>query len=357
MTSWFINEIKSLTNIEGYKRPNKVYDVFKLDSNENFYISKEFIQETLKDIITDIDLREYPIDEYNHLYKKLSIFHKIDSDCFSIGNGSDQLIDLILSIFGRGRSITIHVPTFSYFINRCELYKINLHCVPLNNSNSIDDQKFIECAKRADLVYLCSPNNPTGNQFDRNKMEKIIKELNDKLIILDEAYAEFAEYSLISQVDEFENLLVLRTFSKAFGLAGARIGYLATNKQISQIFNTVIQLPYPLNKISLRIANSIIDKSNEINDTINKIKKERDRVYNFLLQCKEFKVTASNSNFIFFEAPKLYNKLLENLRKNKIIVKEFDDLYGRKGCIRFTIGTKHMNDKFIESVKLSLAHK
>ena len=193
--------------------------------------------------------------------------------------------------------------------------------IPLLDNNSIDKKNFIQSAKKSEIIYICSPNNPTGNQFDKELLVDIFKNLDDKLIILDEAYIDFATYSLFSETIKSQNIIILRTLSKAFGLAGARLGYCIASEKFSSIFRSIIQYPYAINNISLNIGSEILKNSKYVEKTINIIKKERKRIIDYLNTFNnEIKVFDTDSNFIFFQISDInkYESILAQLKKDKI---------------------------------------
>ena len=227
--------------------------------------------------------------------------------------------------------------------------------IPLLDNNSIDKKNFIQSAKKSEIIYICSPNNPTGNQFDKELLLDIFKNLDDKLIILDEAYIDFATYSLFSETIKSQNIIILRTLSKAFGLAGARLGYCIANEKFSSIFRSIIQYPYAINNISLNIGSEILKNSKYVEKTIEIIKNERKRIIDYLntFNNNEIKVFNTDSNFIFFQISDInkYESILSQLKKDKISVKAIGRIKGRKGGhIRVTVGTKSMNNKFLSSL-------
>jgi histidinol-phosphate aminotransferase len=173
--------------------------------------------------------------------------------------------------------------------------------------------------------------------------------------LIDEAYVEFANYSLVTHAStKYDNVIILRTLSKAFGLAGARVGYFISNKRFAEIFRSNIQSPYPLNSLSLTIAATVLSQSQYIKQTIKMIKTERKRVFDQLVKFTGIKAFRSDANFIFFESYEKYNTILKSLQKAKLVVKAFGNIDDRKGCIRVTIGTKTMNNKFLKSVEMAV---
>jgi histidinol-phosphate aminotransferase len=356
MTNWVSEKLNLLSSFAKYTRSengNDSHDFLKLDANENLVLKKGFISQIALRAAKNTDLREYPSEQFEELYRQLAKYIGIDKKYLAIGNGSDQIIELILSTIGRGHSVNVFTPTFSYFINRCELHGLTVNRVQLNKKdNTLNKEEFLQSAKQCDIVYICSPNNPTGNQFDRHSILEIIEALEDKLVLIDEAYVEFANYSLVSYAStKYDNVIILRTLSKAFGLAGARVGYFISNRRFAEIFRSTIQSPYPLNSLSLTIAAAVLSQSHYIKQTIKMVKAERKRVFDQLVQFNGIKVFRSDANFIFFESYEKYGTILKSLKRAKLVVKAFGNIDDRKGCIRVTIGTKNMNNKFLRSVE------
>jgi histidinol-phosphate aminotransferase len=353
MDKWFESKLNEIGRLNCYIKPVKTKGL-KLDANENLVLKKEFIKKIASQALQSEDLRKYPLQQLDNFYLQLSNYTKIDKKNLAIGNGSDQIIDLILSVFGKEKRVTTFTPTFSYFIDRCELYSMKIDKIPLLDNNSIDKKNFIQSAKKSEIIYICSPNNPTGNQFDKELLIDLIKNFDDKLIIIDEAYVEFASYSFCSETIKSQNIILLRTLSKAFGLAGARLGYCIANEDFSHIFKTIIQYPYAINNISLNIGSEILKNSKYIEKTIKVIKKERKRILDSLKgRNNEIKVFQTESNFIFFQILDInkYEHILTQLKKDNIAVKTIGRIKDRKGGhIRVTIGTKMMNNKFLRSL-------
>ncbi|HET7284392.1 MAG TPA: aminotransferase class I/II-fold pyridoxal phosphate-dependent enzyme, partial [Nitrososphaeraceae archaeon] len=234
MKNWLSEKLDKISKFDSYNRPEKNKGSLKLDANENFALKKKFILEIALRAAKGTDLREYPLDQFKEIYRQLAKYTGISKKYLAVGNGSDQIIELILSIVGKGHRVTLFTPTFSYFINRCRLHELTVDRVPLSReNNTLHKIEFLQSAKQSDIVYICSPNNPTGNQFDKQSILEIVDSLKDKLILLDEAYVEFADYSLTPIATKYDNVIVLRTLSKAFGLAGARVGYFVANERFA----------------------------------------------------------------------------------------------------------------------------
>ena len=348
--SWLSDNINRIAWLDHYIMPEKVEGVIKLDSNENFALDRDFIAGVAAEAAKQVDLREYPLDQMDELYARLAKYAGVSVKCVAAGSGSDQIIELLLSTLG-GRRATVFSPTFSYFINRCKLHGIKVHQVPLEPDFTLDKKAFVKTAKRSDLIYLCSPNNPTGNQIDRQQMIEVVDSLEDKLVLIDEAYVDFADYSLSCDAIKRSNVIVLRTLSKAFGLAGARVGYMVSNGKFVKIFKSIIQSPYPISTLSLAIASGVLADADQVKQTIRSVRSERERVFARLSKIDGIKIFRSDANFIFIEAGKKYQAISKTLNSNGIIVKLLGNITNHKGCMRITIGTPEMNDKYLKCIE------
>jgi histidinol-phosphate aminotransferase len=348
--NWLDDNIQRIARLSHYTKPEKVEGAIKLDSNENFALDREFIASIAVEAAKQVDLREYPLDEIKELCTQLARYAGVTAKCVAAGSGSDQLIELLLSTLGCRRA-TMFSPTFSYFIDRCRLHGINVHQVPLERDFTLNKKVFVKAAKKSDLIYICSPNNPTGNQFDKQEMIEILDSVKNQLVLVDEAYVDFADYSLSDNATKRNNVIVLRTLSKAFGLAGARVGYIVSNEKFVKIFRSTLQSPYPIGTISLVIASGVLANTDRIRQTIRSIRNERERVFFRLSKVDGIRTFRSDANFIFIETGKNYNAISKILNSNGIVVKLLGNIASHKGCMRITIATREMNDKCLKCIE------
>ena len=268
-----------------------------------------------------------------------------------VGNGSDQIIDLILANFAsKETKILTSEPTFGFFEERCKLYSIPTIKIPFTKNMTLELESFRSKIKKADILYLDSPNNPTGFQFSKNKLEQLIKEFKG-LVIIDEAYVEFADYSIVDMTKKKDNLIVLRTLSKSFGLAGLRVGYFVANKKIANLFSKTIQYPYPLNTIAIETVILALQKSKKISEIANLIKKERSRIIEKLREMGVFQVFDSKANFVLFNAPGSGSRIYKALIEQGIVVKNLGKMGSYDGCLRVTVGSEEMNSKFLLAIR------
>jgi len=348
---WFQKKIKELSNLQGYQKPEKQSEALKLDSNENFVINKQFQRDLIDGAKKISDVREYPLGRVEKLIEALSKNLKVPTSMIGVGNGSDQILDLLLVNFcSKKTRILTSDPTFGFFEERCKLYSIPTIKIPFSKDMTLDLESFLSKSKNADLLYLDSPNNPTGFQFPKKDLEKLIKNF-DGLVIIDEAYVEFGDYSVLNMVKSQSNLIVVRTFSKEFGLAGLRLGYFVANKAIADVFTRIIQYPYPLNTIAIEAGILALQKSTIREDAATLIKKERKRIIENLRKTNAFQVFDSKANFVLFDAKGADRRIYTALVEQGISIRKLGKIGKHQGCLRVTVGTKEMNSKFLLAIR------
>lgn len=349
--NWFEEKIKKLSSIGGYQKPDLNQDALKLDSNENYVISKQFQNDIISTARKNSDVREYPLGGVERLIQMISKFVKIPPSMIGVGNGSDQILDLILSNFASKQTkILTSNPTFGFFEERCKLYSIPLIAIPFTDDMKLNIKDFVKQSKNADILYLDSPNNPTGFQFSKNELQKLIKSFNG-LVIIDEAYGEFGEYSLSSLAKSQNNLIVVQTLSKSFGLAGLRLGYFIANKKFTEAFMNVLQYPYPLSTLTIESGIQALEKSTQMKEAVSIIKTERKRILETLRKYDAFEVFDSKANFVLFDAHGSYKRVYSALVEQGISIRKLGKIGKHEGCLRVTIGTKEMNSKFLLAIR------
>ena len=349
--NWLNNKVEKLSSIGGYQKPELHQDTLKLDSNENYTIPKQFQNDIVISAKKNSDIREYPLGGVERLIKKISEFIKISPSMIGVGNGSDQILDLILANFAsKGTKVLTSNPTFGFFEERCKLYSIPLLTIPFSDEMKLNINDFLKQSPKTDILYLDSPNNPTGFQFNKKELENLVKSFNG-LVIIDEAYGEFSDYSVTNLTKTIENLVVVRTLSKSFGLAGLRLGYFAANKKFTDAFMNVLQYPYPLSTLTIESGILAIQKSDVMKEKALEIKSERKRVIEALKRYDAFEVFDSNANFVLFDARGAYKRIYSALVEQGISIRKLGKIGSHDGCLRVTIGTKEMNSKFLLAIR------
>lgn len=296
------------------------------------------------------ELNRYPDSTQKELKEKLAVLKDVSAKQIAVGNGSDELIDLIVKVFCEPKkdAILMMNPSFAIYgfyasVNENKVAKLNL-----NENFEIDKEAFLKISneEKPRVFFLCSPNNPTGNSIE--DIEFYIQNF-DGIVVVDEAYIEFSgKKSCIELLEKFPNLIVLQTFSKAWGMAGARVGIAYASEEIIQLINTV-KSPYnvnslSLNKISELITNKEFIKYN-IENTLNEIFWLRNELET--INCIK-KIFPSDANFFliqFENVDKVYRKLLENEILTSKRSPQIPD------CIRINVGRREENNKLINVLK------
>ncbi|MCX7884713.1 MAG: histidinol-phosphate transaminase [Caloramator sp.] len=340
---------KSVMNLHAYKVNNDIYEI-KLDANENPYdIFKNYKDVFIKEI-SKINLNRYPDSYCKSLRHKISEYTMINEDNIICGNGSDEIIQMILNAFiGKNDNIIIHVPTFPMYKIYADILEANTIEVSCDDEFKINIDEIIKKAieYKAKVIFLCNPNNPTGNSIKREEILKVINE-TESIVVVDEAYYEFLGETVIDKIYDEERLIVLRTLSKAFALAGARIGYAAAQNNIIDALNK-LRSPYNINTFSQIAAVTLLENIDAVKESIKKINEEKEYMESCLKDIPGIKVYKGCANFLLIRF-KNFDKVIKLLLEYKISVKSY--LKGElKNCIRVTVGSRYENDKFIDVVK------
>jgi histidinol-phosphate aminotransferase len=235
---------------------------------------------------------------------------------------------------------------------RVELAGGRLIEVPLQRDFSLDAPRLVSAAdeSRASVMFLCSPNNPTANQFSEAAIVHVLSRYRG-LVLLDEAYVEFAERSVVPLVREYPNLAVMRTFSKAFGIAGARLGYMIANPKLSKMFSDKVQMPYPISRFTARLGIECLRNLKAMQDSISKMKQERSWLIGQLRRLEGLRVFDSETNFVLLSTSRESSKISAKLRSLGVSVKAFGDVLDFRGCLRVTVGTRRMNEKLLGALE------
>lgn len=303
-----------------------------LDANENPF---------------DNGYNRYPDPRQKALKARIAALKGVSPAHIFIGNGSDEAIDLCFRIFcipGVDNAVAIR-PSYGMYRVAADINDVALREVQLNDDFSLPTERLLAQAdEHSKLLFLCSPNNPTGNGFPIAQMEELLNRW-DGMVVVDEAYIDFAEQpSLLTILDKHPNLIVLQTLSKAYGMAGLRLGLAFAAEEVMQLFANV-KYPYNINLSAMEHAEQLLAR--DVRREIDTIKTERVRVAKALsaVPCV-LRVYPSDANFLLVkvtDADTLYNRLIEG----GVIVRNRSRVPGCAGCLRITIGTPHENDRML----------
>ncbi len=329
-----------------------------LDANENSYGSPLLVGsnssfERGKEDGT-INFNRYPDPLQLDVKEKLSKIKGLPIENIFLGNGSDEAIDILFRAFcNPGKdNVIICPPTYGMYevsanINDVAIQKVDL----LPETFQLNTDKIISSINSTTkLIFVCCPNNPTGNGVKRLDIIKILDNFKG-ILVVDEAYINFASYkSMISDLLKYPNLVILQTLSKAWGLAGLRVGMAFASQQIIDVYNK-IKPPYNVNIASQKLALEALDNVEKVNEWIKEIVTERNQLSAEIAKLPfVLKVYPSDANFILVkttDAKRIYTYLTDN----QIVIRDRSKIALCEGCLRFTVGTKEENKLVIEKLK------
>ncbi len=344
-----LNYRTDLEKMPSYDGVEKDYKI-KVNANESTLNLPPLVTERVFNRLSHVSFNRYPSEEYYSLVEQIAKNFSVAPEQILLGNGSSEIIEKIFYAFGGGNKIVYPVPSFS-------MYKIYAKAAEaegveflLDEKFDLDVEKFIVQVKNsgANLAVICNPNNPTGNFLTVAQVEKIASSI-DCAFLLDEAYIEFYGQTAVGLVKKYPNLIVARTFSKAYGLAGARIGYMIANSEVAKMIGKTF-MPYHMNSLSLATADIVYQMRDEFVPRIQMLIAERERMFERLKKFPALEVFPSKTNFLLIRLPKAdaLNNYLESL---DIGVRFFSASPVLGNCLRISIGTRPENDEVFDAIK------
>jgi histidinol-phosphate aminotransferase len=332
---------ENIKNLKPYSSARDEYTgkqaVF-LDANENPY---------------DNSYNRYPDPLQIEVKEIISAIKGIDSGSIFLGNGSDESIDLLIRAFCEPRidNIVSVEPSYGMYKVLADINDVKFNTVLLAGDFQLDTKGILKAAdNNTKLIFLCSPNNPTSNSFNKQDIEAILNSFKG-IVVVDEAYIDFStKGSLLSILDEYENLVVLQTFSKAWGLAGIRLGMAFGSAEIISVLNKV-KYPYNISSLTLETAKKELADNKSKDNWIERILSSRENLAKELNNLPfVIKVYPSDANFLLVKlnSPKeIYDYLVDR----KIIVRDRSNVILCEGCLRITVGTEDENAMLMNALK------
>jgi len=329
-------------------------DYIKLNTNENPFPPSPLIRKMLDNLDTE-PLRLYPDPLFKNLREKLAEKYNLSTSQVFAGNGSDEVLSFLFYAFFDSDNGSLLFPehTYSFYPVYCDFYGISYEKIALNDDFSINIQSYLEKKETTGLI-LPNPNAPTGILMPLSDVEKLMEQFPDnRLVAIDEAYIDFGGESAVSLIDKFDNLLVIKTFSKSMSLAGIRLGYaLGNEKLIDALFAVKDSFnSYPIDTVTLKIAETALSDMAYYDKINHDIIVNRDKLTEDLLELG-WNVLPSSANFVFagkdgYTGEYLYQKL-----KEKGILVRYFNHEGITDFIRITIGTDSMMESLLKAVKV-----
>lgn len=324
-------------------------NILKLNTNENPYPPSPKVIEAITDEVGE-NLRLYPSPTMEDLRSSVADYYGLTMDNVFIGNGSDEVLGFsFMAFFEPGEKIVFPKITYSFYPVYAKVFDITYEEIPLNEEFTLDVEQFYNAEGG---VIFPNPNAPTSVYLPIEQVEEIIKNNADKVVIVDEAYVDFAPESAASLVQKYNNLLVIQTMSKSRALAGMRIGFALGNESLIQAlikmkdsFNS-----YPVDRLAMAAATAAIEDKAYFKETTEKILSTRTWVTE-RLESLGFEVLPSAANFVFTSHPEFAaEKLYETLRKKDILIRYFGTA-PINNFVRITIGTDEEMEQFVGAVE------
>jgi len=329
-----------------------------LASNENPTNLPSEILAKLASRLPDFNFNRYPDPTAHDLRKLIADANGLEPENVLIGNGGDELIfDLLLAWGGPGRKLLDMPPTFSMYAIDAQTTGTEIVRVPRRADFTVDREAVLERVAQGDIdiVIVSNPNNPTGDLTDEAFLIELI-ESTDAIVMVDEAYFEFSRHTMRPHMMRHKNLVLLRTFSKAFSLAGLRVGYLLGDPEVVSEFMKVRQ-PYSVDAFSQWVAATVFRERMIFETQISEIMRGRDQLMHGLSMLHGVEVFPSEANFVLFRvehASALWRDLLHN---HSVLIRDFSRSPGLENCLRVTVGTAEENEKFLAAMDEELTQR
>lgn len=322
-----------------------------LSANENPHDVPAEVRREIERRLKTVDLNRYPDPLANDLRDLIAEANGLERECVLVGNGGDELLfNVALAWGGPGRTFLNLPPTFSVYEQNARLTGTEVVCIPRREDYSIDEQAVLECARQGGIDYaiVASPNNPTGKLADEGFLLALL-DATDALVMVDEAYFEFSRMTMRPYLAQHKNLVILRTFSKAFSLAGVRLGYVLGNPEVITELVKVRQ-PYSVDAVSQTIAETVYRNRASFERGIVSIIEERARMLDELRRLPEVRAYQSDANYILFKAEGAA-EVWQALYDRGILVRDFSGAEHLFDCLRVTVGSPEENRRFVSALK------
>ncbi len=336
-------------NYSAYETADDVYDIY-LYANENPINLFVTLTDDEKDELVFLDYNRYPDADCKELKVAYADYVGVLPENITVGNGSDELIRVIGDVFlENGEYVISHEPTFSMYARCAEVARGNYFGVqPRDDSLKANADDIIAKANelKAKLIFICNPNNPTGELWDEEDIIKII-ENTDSVVVIDEAYGEFAGINSADYALRYDNVIILRTLSKAFAMAGMRVGFAIASKQISDVLNMAVDT-YNVNTFSQYCAKLMLSRKDKMRIIAKDLAAEAKRLSEELAKYDGITVYPTVTNFVLIRTDR-HAEIYEALKQNGILIRGYS-----KGILsdylRISAGTRAENDSFLKVV-------
>ena len=339
---------EKVKNLTPYEPISGTYEI-RLDANESFLTFPKEIEEEMVDALRKSALNRYPDPMATKLVNGFSKYFNVNPDCVTAGNGSDEIISVIMNAFlQKGDKILTLEPDFSMYRFYAEIAECDSVKYQKDENLDVNVDDVIALAKKENvrIVIFSNPCNPTSRIVTKEDVRKLINSV-DSLVVLDEAYMDFAgDESLLGEFEKYDNLIILKTCSKALGSAALRLGFAVANKTLTNVIRAV-KSPYNVNSVSQALGEVLFSHHDYIDKCIETVVNSRKELYNEILEIKSDKIEKiyeTNTNFVFMKV-KNAKAVFEKMKDNSIIIRNMGDY------LRITAGTENENAKMLETFR------
>jgi histidinol-phosphate aminotransferase len=324
----------------------------KLNQNENPFGFPDGLKEEFWERVRGRDWARYPDFHLREITMRIAEHAGVSPDMVLVGNGSNELIQVtLMATVTRGDAVVIPTPTFTLYALLSTVLGAEPVTVMLrDNDFALPVDEVIAAANqhRAKVIVLCSPNNPTGNRHPLKAVRRLIEEC-EALVVLDEAYREFCDQDFRPLLDDYDNVVLLRTFSKAWALAGARLGYLiASGALVHEVAKA--KLPYSLNVFSETAALVALDHLDALERQVAEIRHQRDTLFAALAEMEHVHPYPSEANFILTRLDRSPAAVFETCLKHGLLVRNVSQYPGLAGHLRLSVGTQEENESLLRAL-------
>jgi histidinol-phosphate aminotransferase len=339
----------TLANIIPYD-PKYLPAEVMISANENPRPVPAEVYNAIVRALDRVSLNRYPDPLANRLRTMIAEAWGYPKEFVLAGNGGDELLfNIALAWGGPGRTMLTCPPTFSVYEANALLTQTNIVRIPRQDDFSLDETAILERVSKGDIDYIVitTPNNPTGNTASTVFLETLLQ-ATDALVMIDEAYGEFGGQSMIPYLERYPNLVVLKTFSKAYSLAGVRLGYIMANPQVIKEFIKVRQ-PYSVDAVSQAIGETVYENRALLQPNIDDIIEQRCWLYDALSFLPHIEVFPSEANYILVRIAHA-DEVWQQLYDRGILVRDLSHSEGLEDCLRITVGTMEENERLVDAL-------
>jgi len=342
-----------LRSVEAYEAYEAPPGVLELDSNENFVVDEGWARSLLLRAAGGVDPRRYPPPYGREAAEAISRHLGVDVDEVAVSNGSDEFVDLAFKAFTQpGDEVVVVEPTFELYGLVARAAGVRVRAALVEEDFSLSPRRVVEASRGAKLVFVCSPNNPTGRHYGLSELRELVEGCRC-LVVLDEAYVDFADHDALKLALDYENALVLRSFSKVAGLAGLRLGYAVGRAEVLRVLKRV-DLPFRVNSVAQRAASLLLEEWGVVRRFIEEVKAERAWLLERLSALPGVKPYPSQANFVLARVVKrglTSGSVRSALLARGIAVRDRGHLPLLENCLRITVGPREANERLVEALR------